>query len=113
MSRAPIAIAAAALLAVPVASAGAHDATPAGLRACGNQQQAGAGFFDVAAKRVRCRDARRIARRWSQRTLAGDTPRVVGRFRCRYREDHPDATYVSVRCARDGGRRVVRFHWGS
>ena len=106
--------AAAGFFAALAAGAAAHEATPRNSRhLCGDQLHAGAGFFDVHAKRVGCTHARWVARRWSDRTLAGDEPARVGRFTCHSRSDHPKSEFVSVLCVRDGGRRAVRFHWGS
>lgn len=99
------------LLLTAIASLGLADWARARYVDCGHGAAVGAGSYNITAKRLPCSHARWVANRWSKRTLAGKTTRSIGRFRCRYR----DAGYelVSVLCIRSGGKKAVRFLWGS
>jgi hypothetical protein len=96
-----------------VAAAFAISPRPAEARYvdCGHGVVEGAGSYNIRAKWLPCSQARWVANRWSELTLAGDSARRVGRFSCSYR----DAGYesVAVRCTRNHGRKAVRFLWGS
>ena len=104
------------LLAMPLysaAPAAAHDAP----NRCGAKHGTGAGWWKVRGHNVRCKKARRVARRWEQKCVANGCPRrratrihVRPGYRCRYRDAGHES--VKVRCTAEGNR-VVHFFWGS
>ena len=84
----------------------------ASYRSCGDIARSGSGVYKVEARRVSCRHARWIARRFQSIVFEGASGRrgVIGGYRCRSRRI--DVELRHARCTRSGGR-VVRFEWGS
>ena len=104
-----IAAATTAGLAVPGASA-----TAPGYKRCGTVD-IGYTNAQVAARRVRCRNARRLVRKWRQKVNSPSCqPAVtrcrvvrVSRYRCVWGGDE---VTVRLRCTK--GRKRVRAYWG-
>lgn len=93
----------ASLVLLPVGTAGA-----APIRECGQLTHRLA--FNITTRKVSCREARRVVRRWS-RTVAqsGGDGRVRGLY-CRYRDTGYEAG--DIRCTGSRGR-VVRWQTAS
>lgn len=83
-------------------------ATAAPIRECGDLPHRFA--FNITTRKVRCKEARRVVRRWNN-TVAkrGGTGRVRGLF-CRYRDTGHEAG--DIRCTGSRGR-VVRWQTSS
>ena len=87
-------------------SVGASPASAAYWRECGSQAQPGAGWYNVRARNINCRNARRVARRHQ----FDGTP--FG-FRCRSAQIGPEATRYFCRRFQSGIVQKVRFTYGS
>lgn len=115
MRRLRLAVGVSLAVAVLAAIGGAPaPASAAGYHHCGGsfgpRGEPGQGFFHrIRAKRVGCRTARKVIKRYLRRG-AGRT-RVVRGYRCRLRvvtsPRDPDGT-GHLRCTRHRGRRVIR-----
>jgi hypothetical protein len=88
-------------------------ATAADYKRCGDLQRAGAGVYNIRAKGVGCRKARRVARRYYNRWVdsGGDTTHRILGFRCRSRRTGIESH--RARCSRDRGADVIRFVYGA
>lgn len=77
---------------------------------CGDQNSDGAGWYDVRASHVTCKDARAVARKYWNNS-APDHVRVNGRtYHCR--DEQIEYEVSRVRC-NGSGERKVRFKVGS
>lgn len=115
LAAAALALAVSLLLAAP---APAQTADRPGMKSCGDFT-AGQGvlFADVLARRVTCRNARRIARRTVEKCGGETSSCIVRRFSCHVAKANPELRFA--RCSKPGGPdddelfKTVRFEFGS
>src|SRR5512147_1576194 len=78
---------------------------------CGDLVKSGSGVYDVQAKRVKCRQARKVARRYYGKVVnhGGAAPSEVLGYGCgRHRAD---VELFFVRCTR--ADTIIKFEYGS
>ena len=97
------------------APAQAHDAP----NRCGQKPGPGAGWYKVRGHDVSCTKARKVARRWENKSAVEGNCNPTGptiihvwpTYTCRH-EDAAGLETVRVKCTARGDR-IVHFFWGS
>ena len=107
LSRVPV-VGFAATLLVMLFSAGPPNAAAASVRECGDMSSALA--YNITARVVSCREARRVVRAWNLGAARQGGGGYSRGLNCRYRDTGYEAG--DIRCT-GNRRRVVRWQTGS